>query len=72
MSGGDTQVYVLTEPIIGPGLALRFSYRGELWHLGGGPSSELGNSPVSWYASLGPEAGLYSSLPYRVELQPID
>lgn len=60
--GGDTQLYVLTPPIMGPHLELNFDYQGETWHLGASPSSERTNSPIAWPASFGPES---RERPYR-------
>ena len=71
--GGDTQLYVLTLPILGPVMGLYFDFQGESWHLGAIPWSERTNSPVSWYASLTVEAETKGGAqPYRyydVELE---
>jgi hypothetical protein len=60
--GGDTQLYVLTPPIIVPGLELSFDYQGETWSLWAMPSSERTNSPIAWSASFEPES---RERPYR-------
>lgn len=67
--GGDTQVYVLTQPTLGPSLELHFDYQGESWRLGGAPSSERTNSPISWRASFEPESNKRPFRSYGVELE---
>lgn len=74
VSGGDTQVYVLTSPTLPPIFEAGFTYRGEKWTLGGTPTREDGFGPgqVPWYISFGPFVDEYTAPPYQATLEPVD
>lgn len=74
VSGGDTQLYILTEPIITPGFEAEFTYKGEKWTFYGTPTREDGYGPgqVPWYVVFGPAADSSAGTSYQATLEPVD
>jgi hypothetical protein len=69
VSGGDTQLFVPTSIIFGPGLELSFDLQGEMWNLLAMPSSERTNSPIAWPAYFGPDEASQPRRLYDVRLE---
>lgn len=74
--GGDTQLYVLTEPIILPNFEAEFSYRGDRWTLSGAPTRDredgYGPGQVPWYVGFGPVVDSSVGVRYQTTLKPAD
>lgn len=54
VSGGDTQLYVLTSPTLPSSFEAQFNCRGELWEIVGAQVNEEArrHSSVAWYVSF--------------------
>lgn len=70
VSGGDTQIYVLMQPVETPTFDIRFEYEGEQWRLYGSYWGEdRSGRRVPWYVSFGPDEDFGG--PYQADLVPV-